>query len=77
MVVKQGLRLVLGGIVVGVAAAFLTARLLTTLLFGVSATDPWTMTLVPIALMAVALVACLVPARRAASLDPASILRES
>jgi len=77
MVVKQGLRLVLGGIVVGVAAAFLTARLLTTLLFGVSATDPWTMTLVPIALMAVAMIACLVPARRAASLDPASILRES
>jgi ABC-type antimicrobial peptide transport system permease subunit len=77
MVVTQGLRLVVGGIIVGVAAAVLTARLLTTLLFGISATDPWTMTLVPLALMLVAVAACLLPARRAASLDPASILRES
>jgi putative ABC transport system permease protein len=76
MVVKQGLSLVVVGVVAGVAAAFFTGRLLTTLLFGVSATDPWTMTLIPLALMAVAVIACLLPARRAASLDPASILRE-
>ena len=64
MVVRQGLRLVLVGIVAGVVMAFLTARLLTTLLFGVSATDPLTLVARAVALMAVALVACLA-ARRA------------
>ena len=77
MIVLQGLRLVAAGVAVGVGAAFLTARLLTTVLFGISATDPGTMAGVPIALLAVAAIACLAPGRRAARLDPAEILRES
>ena len=77
MVVLQGLRLVVVGVGLGVGASFLTARFLTTLLFGVSATDLRAMAAVPVALVAMAAVACLVPGRRAANLDPAEILRES
>ena len=77
MVVLQGLRLVVVGVGVGVGAAFLTARFLTTMLFGVSPTDLRTMASVPVALVAIAAIACLVPGRRAAKLDPAEILRES
>jgi ABC-type antimicrobial peptide transport system permease subunit len=77
MVVGQGLQFVAAGVVVGVASAFFAGRLLRTLLFGVSPTDLRTMAGVPAVLIAVAVVACLVPARRAARLDPAEILRES
>ena len=77
MVVLQGLRLVAVGVGLGVGAAFLTARFLTTMLFGVSPTDLRTMARVPAALVAMAAIACLVPGRRAAKLDPAEILRES
>jgi putative ABC transport system permease protein len=75
-VIMQGLRLVIAGVVVGVGAAFLTTRLMTSELFGVSPTDLRTMTGVPAGLVAVAIVACLIPARRAARLDPAETLRE-
>jgi putative ABC transport system permease protein len=77
MVVLQGLRLVAVGVGLGVGAAFLTARFLPTMLFGVSPTDPRTMAGVPLALVAIAAIACLAPGRRAAKLDPAEILRES
>ena len=76
MVVLQGLRLVAVGVALGVGASFLTARLLTTVLFDVSATDVPTMAAVPVALVTMAALACLVPGRRAARLDPAEILRE-
>jgi len=62
--------------VFGVCGAFLAARLMTTVLFGVSPTNAGAMTAVPGALLIVAAVACLIPARRAASVDPATILRE-
>jgi len=77
MVVMEGLRLVVAGVGLGVGAAFLTARSLTAVLFGVSPTDLRTMAGVPLALVAIAAIACLVPGRRAAKLDPAEILRES
>jgi predicted permease len=77
MVVFQGLRLVVVGVAVGLAMAFLTSRSLTTVLFSVSPTDPTAMAGVPIALLAMATLACLVTGRRAARLDPAEILRES
>ena len=77
LVVRQGLGLVATGVVAGIVMAFFTAQLLTTQLFGVSPTDPLTLVAVAVALVGVALVACLVPARRAARLDPAVILRES
>jgi putative ABC transport system permease protein len=77
MIVLQGLQLVAAGVAVGVGAAFLTARLLTTVVYGVSPTDMRTLLAVPAALALLAAVACLVPARRAARLDPGRILRES
>ncbi len=76
-VIAQGLRLVVAGVVVGVGASFLTTRLMTAELFGVSPTDPRMLAGVPAALVAVAIVACLIPARRAARLDPAQTLRDS
>jgi ABC-type antimicrobial peptide transport system permease subunit len=77
MVVLQGLQFVAVSVACGVVTAFFTSRLLTTLLFQISPTDLRTIVAVPTALVLVAVVACLVPARRAARLDPAQILRES
>ena len=77
MVVMQGLRLVVAGVGLGVVTSLLTARVLATVLFGVSATHLPTMASVPAALVVLAAIACLVPGRRAARLDPAEILRES
>lgn len=76
MVVLQGLRVVAIGVAIGVGAAFLTARLLGTLLFDVAPTDPATIIAVPLLLLAIAALACAVPGRRAGRLDPAVILRE-
>jgi ABC-type antimicrobial peptide transport system permease subunit len=77
MILLQGLRLVLVGVAAGICAALLTNRLIGTILFGVSPTDLRTMVGVPVVLMMVAMAACLIPARRAAAVDPAEILRES
>jgi putative ABC transport system permease protein len=77
MVVLHGLRLVAVGVAVGLAVALLANRLIVTLLFGVSPRDLRTIVGVPVALLVVAVAACLVPARRAAALDPAAVLRES
>jgi len=76
MVVFQGVRLVGAGIAVGIGAALLASRLMSNVLFGVSPTDPRALVGVPLALLAVAVVACLIPAQRAAGLDPAEVLRE-
>ena len=77
LVVFHGVRLVLVGIVVGVGAALLAGRLMSTVLFGVSPTDPRALVGVPVALLAAAITACLIPAQRAAAMDPADILRDS
>lgn len=63
------------GVVVGVVGAFAATRLMSALLFGISAADPLTYAGVAVALLAVALVACWLPARRAARLDPIAALR--
>jgi putative ABC transport system permease protein len=76
MVVLHGMRLVIAGVLVGVGVALVSSRLIGTLLFGVSSTDVRTMAGVPAMLVAIAIVACLVPAQRAARLDPADMLRE-
>jgi len=75
LIVGQGMKLALIGIVIGLAGALVLTRLLKTLLFGVSATDPLTFAVVVLLLAAVALLACYVPARRAAKVDPLASLR--
>jgi ABC-type antimicrobial peptide transport system permease subunit len=75
MILSQGGRLLAIGIAVGMVAAFAVSRLLGSLVFGISATDPLTFIGVPLVLAFVALVANLVPAQRAARLDPANTLR--
>jgi predicted permease len=75
MVLGQSLRLAVAGIIVGVAAAAAATRLLTSLLFGVRATDPITFIAVACALAAITLLAAYIPARRATRVDPAETLR--
>ena len=75
MVLNKGLKLTLIGIVLGVAGAFGLTRLMSNLLFGVSATDPLTFAGVTALLVIVALVASYLPARRATKIDPLTALR--
>ena len=75
LVVGQGMRLVMTGVVVGLVGAFLLSRLLESLLFQVTATDLVTYASVAALLAGVALFACYVPARRATRIDPMIALR--
>jgi putative ABC transport system permease protein len=75
MILKQGLRLALAGMALGLVAAFGLSRLLRSLLFEVQATDPVTFGLVLGTLFVVALLACYIPARRATRVDPLVALR--
>ena len=78
MLLAQGLRLALAGVAIGAVAAPILTRVLSSfshLLYGVRATDPWTFVAVSLCLVAAALLACYIPARRAAQLDPMTALR--
>jgi predicted permease len=75
MVISQGLRLTAIGLGIGLCAAFGAARLLSPLLYGIGANDPTTMMTVAIGLVAIALTACYLPARKAMSVDPSVALR--
>ncbi len=78
MVVREGMTLTVVGIVIGLAGAYALTKYLETLtelLFGVEARDPWTFAVIAVLLAAVALIACLVPARRATKVDPLTALR--
>jgi FtsX-like permease family len=75
MVLKQGTKLAMVGVVIGIGAAFALTRLMTNLLFGVTAHDPLTFVSVAILLILVVLLACYIPARRATLIDPSVALR--
>ena len=75
MILRQGLQLTLVGLLLGLAGALALTRVLASSLFGVSALDPITFAAVPALLLLVTIAACLVPARRAAKVDPMRTLR--
>jgi ABC-type antimicrobial peptide transport system permease subunit len=75
LVVRQGMALALAGVTIGLAAAFLLTRLIRSLLFGVQASDPITFAGIALLLASITLLACYVPARRAAHIDPLISLR--
>jgi putative ABC transport system permease protein len=75
LVVKQGMRLALIGVALGLAASLALTRLISTLLFGVNASDPLAFSLAAAVLVATALAACYLPARRATRVDPMIVLR--
>jgi len=75
LVVGQGMKIVSSGVGVGLLTALILTRLMSSLLFGIGAADAFTFAAVTILLLAVALVACGVPARRAIAVQPAAVLR--
>jgi putative ABC transport system permease protein len=75
IVLGQGMALTLLGLAAGLVGAYVLARLLESLLYGISPGDPATYILVALLLAIVALLACLVPARRATKVDPMVALR--
>jgi len=76
LVLRQGMGLAFAGVALGLVAALALSRLLTGMLYQVSAADPLTYVIIPLLLTLVALVATWIPARRATRLDPAVVLRE-
>jgi len=75
MVIRMGLRLVAAGVGLGLLASVAMGRIIATQLRGVSPYDPWTFMCVPVVLLATGLLACWLPARRAARVDPLVALR--
>ena len=75
MVLRQGMRVSLGGLAIGIVGALGATRVLAGFLYEVEPTDPLTLGAVSVVLLLVSAGACLIPARRATSVDPVSVLR--
>ena len=75
LILKQGMKLVLLGIIIGVPAALAVTQVIKSLLFGLSTIDPGTYVVVTLLLAAAAFLACWIPARRATKVDPMITLR--
>jgi ABC-type antimicrobial peptide transport system permease subunit len=75
VVLGQGMKMTLGGVALGLLASLGLTRLLTKMVYGVSTTDPATFAVIAALLIFVALLACLIPARRATKVDPLTALR--
>jgi putative ABC transport system permease protein len=75
MVLSEGIRMMMAGVIIGLLAAWFLTRLMASLLFGVRPTDPITFAAVILLLTAIAFLACFIPARRAAKVDPMVALR--
>jgi ABC-type antimicrobial peptide transport system permease subunit len=75
LVVRDGIRLTVIGVILGLAGAFAAARVLKSMFYGISSTDPLTFIVIPLLLIFVALLACWIPARLATRVDPLVILR--
>jgi putative ABC transport system permease protein len=75
LIVVKGLRPILAGVVAGAGASYGLSRLMSNQIFGITATDPWTFAIAVVVLVAVGLVACVLPARRATKVSPLMALR--
>lgn len=75
MVMRQGLMPVFAGLLVGLAAALALGKVMASLLFGIHAGNPWVIAAISLVLLAVAALACAIPARRATQVSPVSVLR--
>jgi ABC-type antimicrobial peptide transport system permease subunit len=75
LVLTHGVRLTIIGVAIGLVGAYLVTRAITSVLYGVSATDPLTFVFISLLLAALALLACYVPARKATKVDPLVALR--
>ncbi len=76
LILGQGMRTILVGVAIGIAGSLVLTRTVQSLLFGVTATDPLTFSSVTLLLVAAALLACYIPARRATKVDPVIALRD-
>jgi putative ABC transport system permease protein len=76
LILKQGMSLVVTGVLIGFAAALVVGHLVSRMLYGVSAADPVSVAGAAVVLLTVALLACYLPARRASRVDPLAALRE-
>jgi predicted permease len=74
LILREGLGLAIGGVVLGIVGSLTLGRLVASLLYGIAPTNPWVMVLMIVTLTTVATLACIVPARRAANVDVMKIL---